>query len=244
MNAEAPVAWTLTPSGDRCALVAFDPADPARANRAVRAAAALIGMRAVPGLTDIVPALTTVGIHYRPAVFAGTCGVSPYAACAQVLSEILAALRLDAAPPARLVEIPVCYGGEHGPDLEAVAQACSLSPREVVRLHSEAEVDVLMLGFAPGHPYIGRFDARLAPPRKATPRTAVAPGTIGLANRQSVIYPMTLPGGWNLIGRTPLTLFAPRRAQPCLVQAGDRVRFVPIEAGEFAALHRREEAAS
>jgi KipI family sensor histidine kinase inhibitor len=243
MKPAAPIAWTLAPSGDRCAIVAFDAGDPALANRAARAAATLIGARAVPGVIDIVPALTTVGIHYRPAAFAGRAGVSPYAACAQLLTELLAALSFDDVPSARVVEIPVCYGGAHGPDLEAVADACRLSPQDVIRLHSEAEVDVLMLGFAPGHPYIGRFDARLAPPRKATPRTAVAPGTIGLANRQSVIYPMTLPGGWNLIGRTPLTLFAPRRAQPCLVQAGDRVRFVPIDAGEFSALSRQAEAA-
>jgi KipI family sensor histidine kinase inhibitor len=150
-----------------------------------------------------------------------------------VLNRLLKTVSATQGTSPRVVEIPVCYGGEHGPDLEDVARTCGLSAAEVVELHSGARVDVMMLGFAPGHPYIGMFDEKLNPGRRATPRTAVAAGSIGLANRQTVIYPLTLPGGWNLIGRTPLVLFDPSRDAPCLVNAGDAVRFVPITAEQY-----------
>lgn len=234
----APVPWRIEPSGDRLLVLVFEAGQGAEAlaaaNRSACAAAARIGAAALPGVRDVVPALSTVGIHYRPAEVAGAgTALPPYQALGEALSALLAVPLDLSAAAARVVELPVCYGGEHGPDLDEVATLCGLAPDEVVALHSAEPVDVLMLGFAPGHPYVGRFDARLAPPRRATPRTAVPAGSIGLANRQSVIYPMVLPGGWNLIGRTPLPLFDPHRARPCLLDAGDRVRFVPVSAAQF-----------
>ncbi|KAB7623755.1 5-oxoprolinase subunit PxpB, partial [Verminephrobacter sp. Larva24] len=151
-------------------------------------------------------------------------------------AALLEPLEWQEAQAARVVEVPVCYGGEHGPDLASVAAACGLSPQGLIDLHAGAQVRVLMMGFAPGLPYIGSFDTRLAVPRRPQPRMAVPGGSIGLANRQSVIYPFTLPGGWSLIGRTPMQLFDPNRDPACLLQAGDGLRFVPISAATFGAL--------
>lgn len=230
--------WHIKPSGDRLLILSFDvgaDADTlASANRHTCAAAARIGAAALPGVTDVVPALSTVGIHYRPSAVAGAGSRMPpfETLCAALAALLSAPLDLSAAA-ARIVEVPVCYGGEHGPDLEEVATYCGIAPAELVALHSAAPVDVLMLGFAPGHPYVGKFDARLAPPRRSSPRTAVPAGSVGLANYQSVIYPMVLPGGWNLIGRTPLCMFDPHRHAPCLLGAGDQVRFVPVSPAEY-----------
>ncbi|MEK6347639.1 MAG: 5-oxoprolinase subunit PxpB [Burkholderia sp.] len=242
----AEVRWTLAPSGERLLMVDLHAPDLRRANLAARHAAAAIAQARLPFVVDIVPAMATVGIHYalERVPFKRADG-SPYAVVERLIGACLEAAWQGAAGPAaaadgaaaagRIVEIPVCYGGLHGPDLAAVAQSCGLSEVELIRLHSATLVDVMMLGFAPGHPYIGLFDPALAVARRATPRTSVASGSVGLANRQSVIYPTMLPGGWNVIGRTPLTLFDAERDAPCLVEAGDRVRFVPIGEDAFRA---------
>ncbi len=128
----------------------------------------------------------------------------------------------------RTIEIPVRYGGADGPDLPAVAQRCGLAEDEVVRLHAAGEYLVFFLGFQPGFAYLGGLDARLATPRLATPRTEVPAGSVGIGGAQTGVYPRRAPGGWNLIGRTELALFDPFGSPPSLLQAGDRVRFVPV----------------
>ncbi|PLP96815.1 5-oxoprolinase subunit PxpB [Cupriavidus pauculus] len=229
--------WRIEPSGERLLIVSFETGTEAdalsRANRSACAAAHRLRVANLPAVTDIVPALTTVGVHYRPAAVTCDAGESPFHAMLEQLSALLAT-PLDAVTEAtRLIEIPVCYGGNFGPDLEEVGNLSGLATNDVIALHSSVPVNVLMLGFAPGHPYVGLFDDRLKVPRRSTPRTTVPAGSIGLANRQSVIYPMDLPGGWNIIGRTPLALFDPARETPCLLNAGDNVRFVPIGVEEF-----------
>jgi KipI family sensor histidine kinase inhibitor len=229
--------WTIHASGERLLIIELQDRDRAAANRRARDFAARVAAENLPYVSDIVPAMTTVGIHYAPhKVPADKDSHAPYDAIVAALNRLLKTVSETGSAAPRVVEIPVCYGGEHGPDLSEVAQTCGLSVAEVVELHSASLVDVMMLGFAPGHPYLGMLDTRLNPPRRATPRTAVAPGSIGLANRQTVIYPLTLPGGWNLIGRTPLAIFDAAREAPCLVNAGDQVRFVPITAQQFDTL--------
>lgn len=235
---EVAVTWRIVPSGDSCLVVEVQSAPAGCASAWAAGAAALLRQADLPGLSDVVPAIRSVGVHYRPAALHALAlqaaqGETPYQAAARVVAAVLQGFKGHAPGPARLVEVCVCYGGEHGPDLEAVAAACGLSAQALIDLHSGAEVAVLMIGFAPGLPYIGSFDPRLSPPRRAQPRTAVAAGSVGLANRQSVIYPFTLPGGWNLIGKTPLKLFDPAREPACLLHTGDRVRFVPISAQQF-----------
>lgn len=133
----------------------------------------------------------------------------------------------------RLVEIPVCYGGEFGQDLEDVAVRVKLSSAEVIARHSAAEYFVLQLGFAPGFPYLHGLPEALVVPRRDTPRVAVPAGSVAIANHQSCIYPVVIPGGWNLIGRTPCKLFRPGHEPPALLQPGDRVKFRAISANEF-----------
>jgi KipI family sensor histidine kinase inhibitor len=243
-SASDAAAWTLHASGERLLIIELHAGDRVAANRSARDFAARIAAENLPYVTGIVPAMTTVGIHYAPhRVPLDNTSLAPYDALVEALNSLLKTVDATQEAARRVVEIPVCYGGEHGPDLGEVAHACGLSEHAVIELHSGALVDVMMLGFAPGHPYLGMLDTRLSPARRATPRTAVTPGSIGLANRQSVIYPLTLPGGWNLIGRTPLALFDPAREAPCLVNAGDQVRFVPITPEQFETISHNAGAA-
>jgi len=135
-----------------------------------------------------------------------------------------------------LVEIPVCYDTEFGPDLQNVATHTKLPAEDVVRLHAGATYDVVFLGFTAGFAYLGGMPEILSTPRLATPRRAVAAGSVGIAGGQTGIYPTVTPGGWRLIGRTPLRMFDPRASQPTLVMPGDQLRFVPIDRGEFERL--------
>ncbi|PMS38211.1 KipI family sensor histidine kinase inhibitor [Trinickia symbiotica] len=234
----------LSHSGERTVIVEVRSSDRVAANRVTREIAARIAAGNHPFIHDIVPAMTTVGVHYDPhRVELSSADKLPYQVVEALLEQVVNDSSDGATDSGRVVDIPVCYGGEYGVDLAEVAQTCCLSVDEVVKLHSGELVDVMMIGFAPGHPYIGLLDDKLTPPRRATPRTAVAPGSVGLANRQSVIYPVTLPGGWNLIGRTPLQMFDPSRADPCLLHAGDKVRFVSISPAEFDALNEHAGAA-
>jgi KipI family sensor histidine kinase inhibitor len=231
-------------SGERTVIVEVQSGDRVAANRIAREIASRIAAGNYPFIHDIVPAMTTVGVHYDPhRVALSSADDLPYRVVEALLEQVIRDCGDGSTDIGRVVDIPVCYGGEYGPDLADVAQTCGLSVDEVVKRHCAELVDVMMIGFAPGHPYIGLLDDTLTPARRATPRTAVAPGSIGLANRQSVIYPVTLPGGWNLIGRTPLQMFDPLRADPCLLQAGDKVRFVSISPAEFDALNQHAGAA-
>ncbi|MBV7483817.1 5-oxoprolinase subunit PxpB [Bordetella sp. BOR01] len=232
----------MQPCGDRCLVVAFDETDVALSNAAACRLASLLLDAQLPGVGDIVPSMAAVGVHYDPAAVAvNQPEARPWDTLARQVEALMSSMQLAGNASAREIVLPVCYGGEYGEDLEEVARTCGLTPDQVIGIHSGTPVSVLMLGFAPGHPYIGMFDQRLSIGRRATPRTAVPRGSIGLANRQSVIYPTVLPGGWSLIGRTPLTLFSAHRDVPCLLNAGDLIRFKPITASEFAAIEREQQ---
>jgi len=134
------------------------------------------------------------------------------------------------------VEIPVLYGGEWGPDLSDVALKVGLSPSEVIELHAQADYTVYMIGFMPGYPYLGGLNPRLSLPRLATPRTKVPAGSVAIAELQAGIYPLESPGGWHLLGRTPLRLYRPDSSPPVLLRAGQRVRFRPTTPAEYVDL--------
>ncbi|MBD8499483.1 5-oxoprolinase subunit PxpB [Paenibacillus sp. CAU 1523] len=140
----------------------------------------------------------------------------------------------NATNAATIVDIPVCYGGAFGPDLLEVAEHTGLSPQEVIALHCGQSYLVYMVGFAPGFPYLGGMDERIAVPRRSSPRTAITPGSVGIGGSQTGIYPLATPGGWQLIGRTPRQLFRPHHVDPSLLKMGDIVRFYPIEPEQFA----------
>ena len=218
--------------GDRCLLIGVgDTVDPATSQR-VFALVRRLKERPIPGVLDIVPAFTTVALHYRPELL----GAAPFEALRDAVLECLAEPLDAAASAGRSIDIPVCYGGEFGPDLDDVAAACGLSVEQVIERHMQSAHRVYMLGFAPGFPFIGGLDPALKMPRRASPRTGIPPGSVGIARDQSCVYPLETPGGWNLIGRTPVRLFDPAANPPCLLAPGDRVRFVRIDEPTYQTL--------
>lgn len=218
--------------GDRCLLIGVgETVDPETSQR-VFGLVRRLKERPIEGVCDIVPAFTTVALHYRPEKL----GATPFASLRAAVLERLA-VPLETAPPAaRAIDIPVCYGGELGPDLDDVAAKCGLSTERVIELHLQSAHRIYMLGFAPGFPFIGGLDPALHMPRRASPRTRIPPGSVAIARDQTCIYPLETPGGWNLIGRTPLRLFDPCAQPPCLLAPGDRVRFVRIDEPSYQAL--------
>lgn len=229
----------IYPLGDRAVVVQLADEIGDSAHRRVRAALARLDALAPPGVEDVVPTFTTLAVHYDPARIAGTRAVPPHLRLADALAAALAGLDDGAtAEPLRTVEIPVCYGGEAGPDLEKVAQLHGLSPDEVVRRHAEAGYRVYMVGFVPGFAYLGGLAPELATPRRATPRERVPAGSVGIGGSQTGVYPQDSPGGWWLIGRTPLELFDPGREPAALLSLGDAVRFVPLSPAECRAWER------
>lgn len=207
-------------------------------NRRVHALAARLARDAPDWLLDLVPAYASLALVFDPERFEGET-----LPAAQVERWLRARLREEAHAsgedaPAETIEIPVCYGGEFGPDLEAVAKETGLTAEQVASRHRDGDYTVAMLGFAPGFPYLLGLDPALAVPRLDTPRTRVPAGSVGLGGAQTGIYPREGPGGWRLIGRTPLGLFDPNRDPPAKLLPGQRVRFVAIEADEFERLAR------
>jgi inhibitor of KinA len=198
---------------------------------AIAAAATRLRQSPPPGVLDIVPAYTTLTLHYDPA--AVSAGATPYEALTEQVEAWLRSELVAPPPPGRVVDIPVCYGGRYGEDLEQLAHSHGLSPDEVAALHSSTEYHVHMLGFVPGFAYLGGLDPKLATPRRQSPRSQVPAGSVAIGGEQTGIYSLPTPGGWHLIGRTPLKLFTAEIEPPCLLNAGDTVRFVRISAREF-----------
>lgn len=229
----------LLPLGDRALLIQLGEAIDAPTHARVRALTLALERAALPGVVELVPAFTSLAVHYDPVrvheALPGSEDEAPYERLERAVAALAAGVTLEALAPGPLVEIPVCYGGSFGPDLEAVAAHAGLAPEAVVRAHAEAEYTVYMVGFAPGFPYLAGLPERLATPRRASPRLAVPAGSVGIAGRQTGIYPFETPGGWQLIGRTPRRLFRPDAERPALLRLGDRVRFVPVAPEAFAA---------
>jgi len=238
--ADFPAAWRLYPLGDAAVVLELGQAIAPATHRLIQAFARLLAQQPLPGLRECVPAFTTLTVYYDPAALFGPGRPAPYEQVASYLQSLGPAALVAAADhvPGPVVEIPVCYGGDFGPDLGLVAGYAQLSIAEVIACHTQPSYLVHMVGFAPGFPYLGGLDARLATPRRAAPRPLVPAGAVGIAGLQTGMYSLPTPGGWQLIGRTPLRLFDAARAQPSLLQAGDRLRFVPISESEFHLLSR------
>jgi KipI family sensor histidine kinase inhibitor len=219
------------PLGDCAVYVEFAKTLDLEVNSAVQRLAAVLHGRALPWVRDVVPSLGGIAIHFDPD-HADVHGDAMSAALAAV-TECLKQGLPKTDETTRTVEVPVCYEAEFAPDLTEVAAAAKVTPDEAVALHAASEFRVLMIGFAPGHAYMGGLNPKLAVPRRATPRPIVPAGSVAIANDQTVVYPYAISGGWNIIGRTPLTVFDAEREAPSLFAAGDRVRFKPISRGEF-----------
>lgn len=213
------------PSGDCALTVEFGNNVDRALNRQVMALDAALKARSLEGVTETVPTFRSLIVHYDPVVL-------DHARLCRELDglEIAPSQEKDGG---RLITLPVAYGGAHGPDLGDVAAAGGLSEQEAIALHSSVTHYVYMIGFAPGHPYMGDLPAQLTLPRRKTPRTRIAPGTVAVAVGQTVIYPFASPGGWHAIGRTPVELFDINRTAPALLRAGDRVQLRPVEPREY-----------
>ena len=224
---------TAEPLAEDALLLRFGQVIDPKINGRVHAAAARLRASALPGIVEIAPAYATLLLRFDPRVYEKRSG----SFCRAVQSVLATPSKQNEPDPfsGREIEIPVCYGGAHGPDLEEVAEHAGLDPQQVIERHAAREYTVAMLGFAPGFPYLLGLDRALHTPRRVTPRTRVPAGSVAIGGAQTGIYPRELPGGWMLIGRTPLVLFDPQRDPPCLLAPGDRVRFRPMDAGEFIA---------
>jgi inhibitor of KinA len=228
----------ITPLGDNALVLEVGTVIDESTHRKVQAACRALAAAPLASVSELVPAYTTVTIFYDPA--AAVQAGAPAMGIADWLGDLVRERlknppKTDKAKPS-LVEIPVCYEGEFGPDLTRVAAQAKLSVEEVIKRHSKAEYLVHLIGFAPGFPYLGGLPKELHTPRHSKPRMTVPPGSVGIGGEQTGIYPLSTPGGWNLIGRTPLRLFRPELNPPVLLTAGDRVKFRPITALEFSRL--------
>ena len=234
MNTTASSSTRFRISGERMLIAVYgEGIDPA-INERVRRMAALVDGLGHPAIEAVIPAYCTLALTYNPlCIHAG--------ALTRLLLGLEAHLDQADIPAGATVEIPVYYGGAFGPDLDAVARHTGLSSEEVVRLHAAGTYRIYALGFAPGFCYLGGLDPRLHTPRLETPRVRVAAGSVGIAGAQTGVYPLASPGGWRLIGRTPLRLFAPERPRPVPYQAGDQLRFRPITVEAFEHLHREDQ---
>ena len=202
-------------------------------NRSLQALAAAIRARAVPWIRDVVPALCGIALYFDP--FHPELPDSVLEFCGELLQECFkSASKFE--DSGRTVEVPVCYEVEFGLDLSEVSQTTSISIDEIIKRHVKTRHWVLMVGFSPGQPYIGGLDPKLSVPRRATPRTKMPMGAVAIANAQTAVYPYETPGGWSIIGRTPLTVFDPARDPASLFAPGDRVRFIAVSRAEFEKL--------
>ncbi len=225
--------FQLFPLGDAAIVVQLGQTiDPDIHNR-ISAFTAYLSTHTFTGFVELVPAYASITVYYDPWIVSKKGKIDPYQKVVEVLQKRLVEAPTNNIATRKIVEIPVCYGGDFGPDLDFVASHNKLSFEDVISLHSLADYKVYMIGFAPGFPYLGGLDAKIATPRKETPRAAIPAGSVGIAGLQTGIYPLETPGGWQLIGRTPERLFDPEREKPAMLQAGDQVKFVSITEAEF-----------
>jgi inhibitor of KinA len=216
----------LKPAGDAAWLIELDDRLDAAVNEHAIAIGRAVRACGVPGLRDVVIGYRSVAVYLDPAAVDDSTE-----ARVREAAEAASAVAPEAARAA--IRVPVCYGGDFGPDLAEVARFAGCSEDEVVALHTGRVYRVYMVGFVPGFPYMGTVDSRIAMPRRETPRVKVPPGSVGIAGAQTGIYPAATPGGWRLIGRTPLRPFDAGRTPPCLFTAGAQVEFVGINRDEF-----------
>lgn len=213
-------------AGDSSILIQFGNAIDPDINAKIAATVQLMKEQHIEGVVDIIPAFCSLLINYDPRVIS-------YDEMKTRMEKILSVEIEAGARKKKVFEIPVCYGGEFGPDLAMIAEHAGLSEQEVIDIHTSTDYLIYMLGFLPGFTYLGGLDERIHTPRLANPRIRIPAGSVGIGGSQTGIYPMDSPGGWQLMGMTPVKTYDPEREVPILVEAGDYIRFVPIERQEY-----------
>jgi inhibitor of KinA len=217
---------TYIPSGDAAFILKAGDKISITVNQVIRKLLVRIEEEKIPGITELIPSYNELMIIYDPCI----TGYRDLLARLHSLEHDAEAATL---PESETIEVPVLYGGESGPDLAEVAETNRLSEEEVIRIHSSGHYLVYMLGFTPGFCYLGGMDERIATPRKASPRLKIPAGAVGIAGNQTGIYPIESPGGWQLIGRTPLRLFDPQQQPEFLFKPGDLIRFCPVDSETY-----------
>jgi len=216
-------------ASDQSLLIYFGQQITLEAHEHVRRLLRLLELEPIAGVRNLNPAYCSILVKFDALKWR-------HEKLEEILKRYLGRLEEVTLPEPRQVEIPVCYGGEHGPDLNDVSAMHGVTPAQVIELHSSTTYLVYFLGFVPGFAYLGELPEALVTPRLATPRRRVPPGSVGIAGSQTGVYPVATPGGWRLLGRTPIAMFRSDRDALSLLSIGDRVRFTPISAEQFAAL--------
>jgi inhibitor of KinA len=228
MSTPATEAARFQRASDQSLLIYFGQQITPDAHDHVRKFLLLLELEPIVGIRNLHPAYCSVLVKFDPRKWR-------HEQLEEILKQYLGRLEDVTLPEPRQVEIPVCYGGEYGPDLSEVSEMHGMTPAKVIELHSSTAYIVYFLGFVPGFAYLGELPQALATPRLATPRRRVPPGSVGIAGRQTGVYPIATPGGWRLLGRTPISMFRPDQNGFSLLSIGDRVRFTPISREQFAA---------
>lgn len=217
----------IIPYGDKAVLVKFGNKINLKINAFVHSFDALLAKEKIEGVIESIPAYSSVTVIYDPKIL-------DFNSLAKELKALLKkGRRFHSDSHNESIEIPVVYGGSYGPDLEFVAQYNNLSPQEVVKIHTSREYVVYMVGFTPGFAYLGGMSSKIATPRLSDPRESVPAGSVGIGGSQTGIYPIESPGGWRIIGRTPLKLFDMQKEPPVLLKPGMKVKFVSIDESEY-----------
>ena len=225
---------TIVPAGDRALAIKVGDSISPEINLAVRNLAVTLEKQQLPAILDIVPTYCSILINYDPLI-------SSLDDLEMDIKNLENTINESTIGSPKTIEIPTVYGGEYGPELSYVAQFNGLTELEVIDIHSGNDYLVYAMGFTPGFPYLGGMSDKIVTPRLQTPRTEIPAGSVGIAEKQTGIYPIKSPGGWQLIGRTPFNLFDPAKNPPVLVEPGDYIRFAPISSEEYEKIAKLNE---
>ncbi|MCV4231798.1 5-oxoprolinase subunit PxpB [Virgibacillus sp. LDC1] len=228
-------SYSFFPLGDSAVLIQFEDIVSEKVHRLVTAMARRLEKNPFQGWIECIPSYTSLAVYYDYDKIGKPDGFDTVFAyvCSMLDERMEEEAGEKDITKYEVVDIPVCYGGDYGPDLDEVAQKNRLSPMDVIRIHSGQDYLIYAIGFAPGFPYVGGIPEQIATPRKQTPRLLIPAGSVGIAGTQTGIYPIETPGGWQIIGRTPLALFRPESEPPTLLKSGQYIRFRPIQAEEY-----------
>lgn len=221
-------------AGDSAVCVEFGNEISPEINKKIRAFKIAVEKSDIPGIVETVPTYRSLLVHYHPEVIG-------FKALTEKFDKLMSSLSSIPIPPPTVIEIPVFYGGEMGPDIENVAEHNHKTVEEVIKIHTSEEYLIYMIGFIAGFPYLGGMSKEIATPRLKSPRVKIEGGSVGIAGEQTGIYPVASPGGWQLIGRTPLKLYDADREKPVLLEAGQYIKFAAVTEEEYKKIEKEVE---